>query len=287
MNIPISGRELKDKTKAFLGHVAFSVIVFSVVIFVLIYFWYPPPYFTIDGGWRGLRIVAFVDIVAGPVLTFCVFKIGKKGLKLDLALILTLQLFALGYGIMTLYSYRTVSLVYVYDSIYVLGANAYADSDIDIDVLNKVEGPWPKFVYMDISSLDDNETHAYLALSKESGNYTLLSKYYETPTRFMDNIISKARDISFHLEDHPNAIAPTNEFLSEHGGKLEDYAFIPLYARYYNYHLAIHKGTKKVVGVLEVLSPFMIDIRYVSASQKIAEKKAAELKQTELVDENR
>jgi len=281
MNFSIFGEALKDKTKAFLCHIVFSVIVFVVVVFILVYFWFPPPYFTMDGGWRGLRIVAFVDIVAGPLLTFCVFKVGKKGLKLDLALIFVLQFLALSYGVMTLYSNRTVSMVYVHDSIYVIAASVYANSGIDIDVLDEIEGAWPKFVYMDISRLDDNEVQAFLKLSTRSQHYILETEYYETPSLFIDNIITKARDMNYHLEKVPEAIEQVDEFLNEYGGALGDYAFIPLYARYYNYHLGIHKKSKKVVGVLEVEVPFPDDIPYISVVQENREKAATKSKLTQ------
>ena len=60
--------------------------------------WYPTPYFAIDGGWQVLRILAGVDVVLGPLLTFIVFKIGKPSLKFDMSCIILMQIGALIYG---------------------------------------------------------------------------------------------------------------------------------------------------------------------------------------------
>ena len=45
-----------------------------------------------------------IDVILGPVLGFIVFKEGKKTLKMDLAIIIVLQLSALSYGLFSILS---------------------------------------------------------------------------------------------------------------------------------------------------------------------------------------
>ena len=56
-----------------------------------------------------------IDVILGPVLGFIVFKEGKKTLKMDLAIIIVLQLSALSYGLFSIYQGRPVWLVFQND----------------------------------------------------------------------------------------------------------------------------------------------------------------------------
>ena len=83
------------RINAFLIHLTISFIIFLVLAYLIVLHWYPLPYFHTDGGWRGIRIIAGVDLVLGPLLTLIVFKPGKPGLKFDLTLIGLAQAVAL------------------------------------------------------------------------------------------------------------------------------------------------------------------------------------------------
>jgi hypothetical protein len=82
--------------------------------------WYPDPYFVATGAWQVLRVLIGVDLVLGPLLTLIVFKPGKRGLKLDLAVIAILQLAAFVYGVTAIYRARPYFTVFAVDRFYVL-----------------------------------------------------------------------------------------------------------------------------------------------------------------------
>ena len=71
---------------AFAVHLGISLIIFIILGYLILFHWYPDFFFTSDGGWQGIRIVAFVDLVLGPVLTLVVFnnKKPKAELRRDL-----------------------------------------------------------------------------------------------------------------------------------------------------------------------------------------------------------
>ena len=97
-----------NRFTAFATHIGISLVLFLVFGFLILYHWYPSIFFATDGGWQGIRIVAFVDLVLGPTLTLAVFKVGKPGLKTDLTLIGILQTVCLIAGTYVVYSERGI-----------------------------------------------------------------------------------------------------------------------------------------------------------------------------------
>ncbi|TNF89522.1 MAG: hypothetical protein EP300_05205 [Gammaproteobacteria bacterium] len=96
-------------------HLGLSIVIFIVMVYQIYYNWYPQPYFSIDGGWQGVRIVAAVDLVLGPLITFLIFDLSKsrREIVLDLITIVTIQLGALSYGIYQTHSQRPVLLAQI------------------------------------------------------------------------------------------------------------------------------------------------------------------------------
>lgn len=107
-----SGWRALSKRKAFLIHLALSLLIFMTLVAVMVTLWFPGELFFLDGGWEGLKLVALVDLVLGPALTLCLYKPGKKGLLMDMSLIAGFQIAALAYGFVTTFEQRTVAVVY-------------------------------------------------------------------------------------------------------------------------------------------------------------------------------
>ena len=106
---------LKTKLKATAVHLSLSVVVFAYLAYKIYYDWYPQPFFEIDGGWQGIRLVGAVDLVLGPLITFLIFDLRKsrKAILFDLLTILVIQLGALAYGVYATYSQRPVAVVLI------------------------------------------------------------------------------------------------------------------------------------------------------------------------------
>jgi hypothetical protein len=109
-----------SKTRAWAVHLAISCGVLLPVFAVIFFFWYPGPFFTVQDAGRVVGVLIGVDLVLGPLLTFIVFKPGKKHLKFDLTVIAALQLVALAYGTHTIWSERPRFVVFAVDRYEVL-----------------------------------------------------------------------------------------------------------------------------------------------------------------------
>jgi len=122
---------MNAKLKAFLIHLALSLLIFGGLFALLLFFWYPEPYFTASGGWQGLKIVAMVDIVLGPLLTLVVYNPAKPRRELlqDYSFIVLLQLAALGWGVYTVYQNRPVVAAWWDDRFYTVSYDSLASQD--------------------------------------------------------------------------------------------------------------------------------------------------------------
>jgi len=137
-----------SRTKAFLTHLSISLVIFLVLSFIIHQFWYPDIFFATDGGWQGIRIVLFVDMVLGPLLTLIVFKPGKPGLKWDLTMIGTLQFVCLLIGTYIVYNERPIALVYMDNSFYAVSREAFEMYGKDPSVLETYPGHYPKRAFV-------------------------------------------------------------------------------------------------------------------------------------------
>ncbi len=105
-------------------HLAISLAVAVLAALLVFFVWYPYPYREISGGRELFLLVVVVDVIMGPLMTLAVFNLKKprKELRRDLAVIGTLQLAALFYGLWTVAIARPVHLVFEIDRFRVVHA---------------------------------------------------------------------------------------------------------------------------------------------------------------------
>lgn len=60
------GNNLVSRWKAFLIHLALSLVIFAFLLAIILMVWYPGLLLEISGGWEGMRIVIGVDWCLGP-----------------------------------------------------------------------------------------------------------------------------------------------------------------------------------------------------------------------------
>ncbi len=106
---------MSARLNAFLLHLAGSVLIALLVLLLVFRLWYPAPLHVALGVTHIFLLLLLVDVVLGPLLTLLVYKVGKKTLVFDMAVILILQLAALGYGLWTVTESRPVWAVFSVD----------------------------------------------------------------------------------------------------------------------------------------------------------------------------
>jgi hypothetical protein len=135
-------------TAAFV-HFLFSLSLFALFVGVLLFVWYPAPYFSASGGWQGLQLVAAVDLVLGPLCTLILFNPHKSAreLRADIAVVVLLQLLALAYGVKAVYEQRPVAVVFLDSSFYTVPALAITSQGVPLTQLEQFGERFPVYVY--------------------------------------------------------------------------------------------------------------------------------------------
>ena len=134
---------LKSAFKATGLHFSATVLVAVLVSLLVFAVWYPYPYREFAGGKELFFLVIAADLVCGPLLTFVLFNPSKpkRGLFLDLSIVVVLQLAALAYGLWTVWVARPLFLVHEVDRFKVI-----AKVDVDTLALDKlIDGLQPRF----------------------------------------------------------------------------------------------------------------------------------------------
>jgi len=138
-----------NRWQAFLAHLGISLIIFIALLAVITLTWYPGVFIHM-GGWQGIKIVAAVDLVLGPVLTLIVFNPTKKSLPIDLSIIAIIQLSCLGYGVWAVEQQRPLTQVLFDDTLYVIPKAQYKAQNISLDFMGTLSGPTPKKVILNL-----------------------------------------------------------------------------------------------------------------------------------------
>ncbi|HKJ51535.1 MAG TPA: hypothetical protein VKB27_08525 [Gammaproteobacteria bacterium] len=143
---------LKTKVKATAIHFSLSAAAFAYLAYQIYYNWYPQPYFEVDGGWQGIRLVTAVDLVLGPFITFLIFDLSKsfRAIVFDLLIILIIQFGALSYGIYITYTQRPVAIVLIDEFMVPAIMENYGGKLESVDQLKQYSDEKPPVIYADL-----------------------------------------------------------------------------------------------------------------------------------------
>jgi hypothetical protein len=139
----------KEKIRAASIHLGISLLIFLGIFYVILFEWYPEPFFTAEGGWDGIKLMAAVDLVLGPSLTFIIFNYAKakKEILFDLSLIAIVQVSALLWGGLQVYSERPVALVMWEGVFYTVTEDYYQKQGVSLKDIATFSDEQPLVIY--------------------------------------------------------------------------------------------------------------------------------------------
>lgn len=244
------------KQKAFATHLGISFVIFLIILFFIIFEWYPPPFFYSDGGWQGIRIIAGVDLVLGPLLTLIVFKPGKRWLKLDLTVIAIIQASALSWGIWTVHRERPLATVFVEDHFISMNSYDLLTRGMNIRNLKVFGAKAPYWIYSDLPQDTDKMSKIRLQAVRQRIPVFQLTQYYkplEKNTKAIEAIGTRSLDMQKWLMKKPADMRRFQQFLDKQGQK--KLIFVPWHARYKDEIVALDADTGRYAGILDIAPP--------------------------------
>jgi len=255
MSLSLADFDIRSRLLAALVHLLISLCIAAGVFMLMLLVWYPHPYFEASGALRLALIVIGIDVVVGPVLTFVVFKRGKKTLKFDLSVIAVLQLTALAYGIHVVYVARPVFLVFAVDQFEIVAAN-----DLDPDSFAKARGTQfgtlsltgPRLVAAQMPQ-DPKEKERILMSAVNTGrDLPQMPEYYVPYEQQKPNAVSHAKPLAELRKRGPEAAARLRAVEERARAKSIELAYLPVKGRSQDLSALIDRRTGELFALVPI-----------------------------------
>jgi hypothetical protein len=249
------------KLRAFAIHLIASAIVVLAFLGVMLFVWYPTPYFETDGGWTVLRILAGVDVVLGPLLTLIVFKPGKPGLKFDMSCIVLAQLGALIYGGTIIYQQRPAFVVFGVDRFTSVSASEVEFDKLKYPELQRVAGIGPLLAQS--RPPDDPKLRQELLLGvvlEGKKDLEFRAELYEPYRPDLAQLRARSIDLSKIAALDAGAKQAIDGFIASKGGRLGDNLYLPLKGKNKDIVMVLSPTDGMPMGFISI-SPWIEDYR--------------------------
>jgi len=178
------------RLKALAIHLLCSAVVLTLVVGGLYIGWYYSPLWYLMGASTVVGVLIMVDMGLGPLATFVVASPKKPRTELsrDIALIIVLQLAALGYGVHALWSMRPLFLAFSSDRAEVISASAIEAPEVDAAVasgqvsLLPAMTRRPTWVWAPLPDDEEARTNIVAGAIMGGKDVTAMPRYYQPLT---------------------------------------------------------------------------------------------------------
>ncbi|MGI9294918.1 MAG: hypothetical protein ACR2PS_13110 [Pseudomonadales bacterium] len=253
---------IKQRVRAFIVHFLLSLAIVGGLFLLLKTRWFPEPFFSLDGGNKGLTLVAFIDIVVGPLLTFCVYETHKKSLaklRLDLAIIFALQIGCLCYGVHLLHKFRPASLAYMNGNFYMMSIDVYDSYNREEEFLEKYGDSMPVVLSVVRQAKKTADDQVLANLYEDGVPVRVKLEYYRDIEHSLNDIKKHSVDVSSLklVEDNSGYLAELNKWKTVVEQDRDRYSFLPVNARYKSVYLVVDNRTGKPVDYIDIPQGFL------------------------------
>jgi hypothetical protein len=239
------------RIRAFLTHFGLSTLIVSLVLTIVLVFWYPPPFFQIIGATDALKILIGVDLVLGPLLTLVLFKPGKRGLMFDMTCVALLQVSALAYGVSVLHEERPYFAVFAKDRFEVLAHKDVVKSQLRDDLGEK---PWrtPLFAIADLPEDKAAYEKAFEEILFEGKpDIQYQPKYWSRYDQQSNKVVAKAKPLTELLSANPDAADAINNIASGYASP-DQLGYVPVIGKKQPFALVIDLESTLPIDIIAV-----------------------------------
>jgi hypothetical protein len=243
-----------NRWTAFGAHLALSALIAATVVGLVMWLWYPTPYFSAMGGDTLLRLLIGVDVSLGPLITLIIFDTKKPRLRQDLAVIGALQITALAYGGFVMFDARPVYSVFVKDRFEIVAAN-----DVDRGSRDKAPAAYqalpldgPRVVAA--SPPADRNERAIIAMSALQGGPDVahLPHLYEPYAQAAASVAQVARPLVSLSQKGRETAGAINDFVTANGNGARSLGYLPVKARNRDFAVVVDRKSGEIVGYLDL-----------------------------------
>ncbi|EKU60438.1 hypothetical protein ACINWC323_3467 [Acinetobacter sp. WC-323] len=240
---------MSKRLNFFLGHLVISFFIALIVIGVVFFIWYPSPLAKAVGVTHIFLMMLAIDVIIGPLLGLLVYKEGKKSLKMDLSIIILIQVLALGYGVYSIAQGRPSWLVYNVDRFELVRNNEILREQISQASPQYQQPSWLKPQFVGVEFSKDFKSRNNDILAEVLGGISLAQK----PERYvpLDNVKKQIQQRAQNLDvlNQFNDKAVVQKVLAQYP---QATAFVPLKANAVDMTVLINKEKGEVVKIVDL-----------------------------------
>lgn len=239
---------MSKRLKFFLSHLTISFGIALCIVSLVFFVWYPSPLAQAVGVTHIFLMLLTIDVIIGPILGFIVYKEGKKTLKMDLTVIILLQIAALGFGIYSIEQGRPAWIAYTVDRFELIKKNEVFEYNITKALPQYQHVSWFKPQFVGVQFAKDSETRnddmfaelAGVSIAQKPERYVPLDKVKKQIQQHAQNLdalnqFNDKASVEKTLSKYPQATA-----------------FIPLKANVIDMTVLINKEKGEVVKIVDL-----------------------------------
>lgn len=249
MNMLDSDFLMSKRLKFFLSHLTISACIAFIVVGLVFFVWYPAPLAQAVGVTHIFLMLLAIDVIIGPFLGLLVYKEGKKTLKMDLSIIILIQLSALSYGVYSIAQGRPVWIAYNVDRFELVRKNEIIQDNLAKALAQFQHASWFKPQFVGIKFAKDANTRSDDLFAEALGGISIAQK----PERYVDFAQAKPqikqRAQSLVLLNQFNDTASVRTILAKYP---QATAFVPLKANAVDMTVLINKEKGEVVKIVDL-----------------------------------
>jgi len=240
---------MSNRLKFFISHLLISFFIALMVVGLVFFVWYPSPLAIAVGVTQIFLMMLAIDVIVGPLLGLLVYKEGKKNLKIDLGIIIALQILALGYGICSIEQGRPVWVAYNVDRFELVRKNEIITDHIEQALPKFQHSSWFKPQWVGVEFAKDANVRNDDLFAEALGGISIAQR----PERYVDfaeakpKIKQRSKGIN-ELKQY-NDIQQVDFILSKYP---QANAFVPLKANAVDMTVLINKEKGEVVKIVDL-----------------------------------
>lgn len=233
-------------------HFLISLLLVTTLTIAMLTLWYPNIYFKLMGGKELLFLIGSIDVLLGPLLTFIVFKSGKKSLKFDLTCIIAFQLAAMAYGLYVMFEARPVFTVFNQSFFQVVSVVDIDQSELALgrsDMWRTLSISGPRLVA--VAKPDDKnkkETAFFYAVTQEASRYPRL---YDDYKNHQAEVIKAGRPLTTLLTVNLNNKMAVDAFIKEVKRPISDFLFLPIESMVDEMSAIVDANTGSLIQIID------------------------------------
>jgi len=238
-----------------LTHLLVCAVIAAASVGLVFSLWYPNSVAPIVGVGKILGVLIVVDVICGPLLTAVLAKPtkSKRELWLDMTLVASVQLGALGYGLWSLYAARPVAIAFEVDRLVIVTANQVQSEIVDPVVARQIHRDVSGLQMVSVRQPDSNAEYLEsLDKSMQGVTPAMRPSWWRPIEEAHLEIANRARPVAHLIQKQPDKAGELRAQALKMGTPIDHLRYLPLVSTRSMEWIALLDSSDKIVGKVNI-----------------------------------